>query len=696
MPEVSSPGDGQDGEQPPPGVPARDEADDWNPDREMAAFIADLDAGRARIPEEWELEGPAATISLGDAADVDLAELASMLGPEGLAGEVFAQDRPADAMRPGPVLAALTESAAADPAALTDNQLLGTLAAARRLAARAEYLELAVIAEFTRRRHAQYQAAVARKVPPGRRDGEFADAELAMELITSARDAGNTMDFAEDLYTRLPRTRNALAAGLIGAGRARIIWRYTRHLGDSDAATADEVLAAAAPLLRHDQLARKAIAVAMKLDPEAMARAKEQARKEGQRVQARREESGNASLSGRELAIEDVLASKAYIDGLAAALRSGGLTGSLRQLRVLAFTDLTQGRNPLDRLTRPQDGQAGNGGRDGGHRDRPQADGERPGGTGADDHESSDRADSPGTGDEPRGGTGGDEHRDGGHPQGQDDRDDDAGEGEDEAGDSHRHDALDEDPWDEDEHDRHDGPDGTSGAVAPFPALINLVVPASTLFGWSGAPGDAGGWDLTDAEDTRRLVHAASQDPRTRWCHTLTGPDGTAIAHGCARGPHPWNPEPAGSSRDGPGPPDTTATRNTAADGPNARQAAALADFLRRLNITLTPIAKGTCDHASEEHRYTPSRKLKHIVRARTTRCTAPGCGAQAACCDLDHTTAYPAGRTCQCNLSPPCRRHHRAKQAPGWQLTQPEPGVMRWTTPSGRSYTTGPTSYET
>ena len=76
--------------------------DDWDGDAEMAAYIADLDAGRARIPEEWEIEGPAATIGLGDAADVDLAELAAMLGPDGLGGEVFARDRSADAMRPGP------------------------------------------------------------------------------------------------------------------------------------------------------------------------------------------------------------------------------------------------------------------------------------------------------------------------------------------------------------------------------------------------------------------------------------------------------------------------------------------------------------------------------------------------------------------------------------------------------------------
>src|SRR5487761_1193316 len=85
MSEVSFPGDGHDGEQPPPAVPARDGAppgppDDWEADAEMAAFIAGLDAGRARPPAAGELEGPASASSLGDAADVDLAGLAAMLG----------------------------------------------------------------------------------------------------------------------------------------------------------------------------------------------------------------------------------------------------------------------------------------------------------------------------------------------------------------------------------------------------------------------------------------------------------------------------------------------------------------------------------------------------------------------------------------------------------------------------------------
>ena len=656
MSQDSFPGPRPDGEQPPPVGPARDEAasppptgardaapaglpaDDWDGDAEMAAYIADLDAGRARIPEEWEIEGPAATIGLGDAADVDLAELAAMLGPDGLGGEVFARDRSADVMRPGPVLAALTEQAAGGLDRLTDNQVIGAMSAAGRLAARAEYLRLAAVAEFTRRRDAQYQDAKARGVPRGCRDGEFPDAELGMELVTSQNAARDTMDLATDLETRYPHTRQALAAGLIDEYRARLIWRPTRCLADADAAYADELLAGLAPGLRYDQLARKATAVAMKLDPEAFTRGKDQARAERQRIVAGREESGNAFLSGRELAIEDALASKAHIDALAVALRRGGLPGTLQRLRVLAFNDLTQGRDPRDRLTGPEPADAA--GRDA-RQDKPAAGG--PPGDGDGTSDSDDDASWDGCPDMPqwqherRGTT-----EDAGHP---------------------------------------DSGGVPPGPPAPFPALINLTIPAGTILGWSTAPGEAGSWGLLDPGDTRRLLQAASLHPRTRWCFTLLAPDGTAAAHGCARGSHPWIPPPDSGQRN--------------RDGPDTRQAAALATLLRDLNLTFTPIAKGSCDHTNAENRYTPSRKLGHLIRARTATCPAPGCGAHAYHNDLDHTVPHPDGPTDECNIAPPCRRHHRVKQAPGWKLQQPEPGVMIWTTPSGRTYTTRPTVYE-
>jgi len=165
-----------------------------------------------------------------------------------------------------------------------------------------------------------------------------------------------------------------------------------------------------------------------------------------------------------------------------------------------------------------------------------------------------------------------------------------------------------------------------------------------------------------DADTARDLIEAASRHPRTRWCHTLIGPDGEAIAHACARGSRPWAPPPAGR------------------DGPAGPRAARLAELLARLNAAPEPIAVGTCDHRHREDRYTPGRRLKHLVRARTARCCAPGCGAQAITAEIDHTIPHPAGASCECNLGP-AKRHHHAKHAPGWKLQQTEPGIMRWTT---------------
>ena len=69
-----------------------------------------------------------------------------------------------------------------------------------------------------------------------------------------------------------------------------------RVLVDEDAARADEILAAAAPGLRVDQLGRKAAALEMKLDPEVVRIRKEHAKSTRQRVEVRRELSGDASI----------------------------------------------------------------------------------------------------------------------------------------------------------------------------------------------------------------------------------------------------------------------------------------------------------------------------------------------------------------------------------------------------------------
>jgi hypothetical protein len=648
MAQVPFPAPEPDGDEPPlPGDAARDGTpipggaaedgtpppaggdDDFEAEADLARFLEEVDSGRIPIPSEEELRGPAVLFTLGEAADVDPVLLGKMAGPDGLGGQGFAQQQVADALRPGPLLAALTEEAAARIGSLSDDEVLGLVSAAGRLANRAEYLQLAAIAEFTARRQAQYAASVARKDPRGRRAGEFADAELAMELLVSGREAGDRMDQATALATRLPCTFAGLADGTVDAGKAYSVWFYTRFLSDADAAHADQVLAAAAPGIRQDTLARKAAALEMQLDPAAARARKEHARKDGRRVEARREASGNMSYGARELAVEEGLAVSAAVDADAAALRRAGMAGSLRELRVLCFLDRLAGRDPLARMSAPaaDDGLPGN---------------------------ASDPDAAPGGG-------------------------------------------------------AAAPVSGLNGSPAPLPALINLLIPASTLLGWGTAPGQAGQWGLLDPDDTRAVVRAASGHPRTRWCVTVTGPDGTAVAHGCARGPHVWHPPPGGRGRDGPGRTGRDSPgagghdssgpgrgRGSPPAGPDPDQRAELAALLRALNITLAPIAKDSCDHRHREDRYTPSRKLGHLVRARTATCPAPGCGAQAYHCDLDHTVPWPDGPTDECDLSPPCRRHHRVKQAPGWHLDQPQPGIMRWTAPSGRTYVTTPTVYDT
>jgi hypothetical protein len=70
-------------------------------------------------------------------------------------------------------------------------------------------------------------------------------------------------------------------------------------------------------------------------------------------------------------------------------------------------------------------------------------------------------------------------------------------------------------------------------------------------------------------------------------------------------------------------------------------------------------------------------------------------CRRPSARADFEHNTPYDqGGRSCLCNAGPKCRHEHRLKQDPGWTVEQPTPGTFRWTTPSGRPYTTEPTRY--
>lgn len=103
----------------------------------------------------------------------------------------------------------------------------------------------------------------------------------------------------------------------------------------------------------------------------------------------------------------------------------------------------------------------------------------------------------------------------------------------------------------------------------------------------------------------------------------------------------------------------------------------------------------GTCSHAREVPGYRMPDSVHHIVKIRQQTCSNPICARPAARCDDDHTLPYDqGGRSCECGVSPNCRTDHQAKQAPGWHLEQPSPGVLIWRPPHGRRYIVTPGVY--
>ena len=213
---------------------------------------------------------------------------------------------------------------------------------------------------------------------------------------------------------------------------------------------------------------------------------------------------------------------------------------------------------------------------------------------------------------------------------------------------------------------------GKTPTMAGGPELrgtVNLTMPLSAWAGWSDRPGAVAGHGPVDADTCRDLANRVTHPgtprpgggPAGAWCLTITDETGLAVGHACARA------GPKGTS--------------------------GLPAWLRSLRVQW--IESGGCRHRRRANAYRPGRALAHLVQIRHLTCAFPGCRRPARRCDLDHTIPYgQGGRTCECNLAPLCRQHHQTKQAPGWHLDQPEPGVLRWTAPHGRRYPVQPDPY--
>jgi hypothetical protein len=226
-------------------------------------------------------------------------------------------------------------------------------------------------------------------------------------------------------------------------------------------------------------------------------------------------------------------------------------------------------------------------------------------------------------------------------------------------------------------------------APGGFAGRVTLTVPLTNLTRLADRPGELSGIGPVDPWLARDLAAAAARNPKTTWCVTVTDEQGHAVGHGCARPEPRSHRKRAGpATRDGPGFSFTAAAEPgtwrlcTPGSGPD-------------LLVKFDPIDTGQCDHRFQAEGHDPGAKLRHLTQVRYARCTGPGCRRPAAQCDYDHNTPYEAGgRSCLCNGGPKCRRDHRLKQDPRWTVDQLRDGTFRWTTPSGRTYTTEPTRY--
>ena len=250
-------------------------------------------------------------------------------------------------------------------------------------------------------------------------------------------------------------------------------------------------------------------------------------------------------------------------------------------------------------------------------------------------------------------------------------------------------------------------PPGSGVIPAGFTGRNHLTIPLATLLELADRPGEIPGLGPVDPALARDLARASAASPKTTWCLTVTDDQGHAIGHGCARpepGKHsrPWADQrgtgPPGGHDPPAGPGSPSPRRCGRAEPPGGYGSWRFTIGIRgqpALLVAIDPIAIDTCDHRFAAAGHDPGVKLRHLSQIRHALCTGPMCRRPSVRADFEHNTPYDqGGKSCLCNAGPKCRHEHRLKQDPRWTVEQPTPSTFRWTTPSGRQYTTEPTRY--
>jgi hypothetical protein len=256
-----------------------------------------------------------------------------------------------------------------------------------------------------------------------------------------------------------------------------------------------------------------------------------------------------------------------------------------------------------------------------------------------------------------------------------------------------------DDPPPPDEPPSPDGPPDR-----PPPGLLDVLLPWSALTaGPYAEPARLGGIGPVTALQTRQLLELATRHPATEWRILITDENGHARAVErlrCTSCSPPFRTRAGPTTAPVIGRITVTIPRAAlTSPGPPARSKLAAA-LLRAAERAIARAqaagrAGNNCAHQHATAAYRPTPRLRDFVVARDGTCTFPPCGQPAWRADLDHTIPWHhGGPTCACNLGARCRTHHKIKQLPGWKLEQPQPGMFRWTTPAGRSYTCQPNRY--
>lgn len=600
-------------------------------DEELWGLVPDPDTDPPARSDQWQ-DGR------GEVAAILAASRAGTAAPASPAGARFCTGGAADRLAPGPVLAGLAAREWADGLSrISEDALIGLMTAWRRLASWASAGEAAAVAELNRRRLAQVDAGADPEL------AEHVGDEIAPPLTLTMRAAGLLLGFAARLG-ELPLTRSALAAGEIDRAKAGVIVDELTGLDPVHARAVEAVIIGRAPGQTTGQLRAAARRAVLAADPGA-ARSRREAAQQEARVEIWDEPAGTAALAGRDLPPAEVLAADRHISSIARRLQAAGVSGTLDQLRACAYTGLLAGFSP-DAIISSQIPDAPSPGVP--CSASPGApDAANPGVSGTDSPGAPGGA-SPGVPDAANPGVPGGASPDVADPGAASPRT--AGPAE--AG-----------------SPKAGSGQARSPAAASFAGTVHLTMPLTALLD-GAAPGEVAGFGPVSAGDAQALARQLAAHEATRWCITLTGQEGRALAHGCAR-----------LSGGAPGP------RNAAGNG------AGNGDW--ELAVTIRPFADAECTHRREGKGYRPAPSLRHLISVRQRTCSFPGCRRQAIRCDLDHTVPYErGGKTCECNLAPLCRAHHRAKQARGWHLDQPMPGVLVWTLPHGRQYRVDPSSY--